>query len=138
MAKSKLQSEIKALETKITDLRSNLNLKIINRVKSMEADPLAYFEDEITAKYDESLDEAYSDVFEALPFWVGSPSEAMKEHDNIMYTEGLNNFADSYDLDDFEEYESLVEEMETLENHLEDLESELDELKEELEELEYN
>lgn len=126
MNKVELESKIIEIENVIGNT-ANLLTEKEQELSRMENDPLAYFEDEITTDYDSMLNETYEEVFEALPFNIGDPSEAMKEHDNCHYRCGLNDFADGYDVRGFMLYAELSEEIEDLKSYIEELESELEE-----------
>lgn len=96
-------------------------------------DPLAYFEDEITTDHDNQLAESYAHILDQLPFYVcrsGASwfAEFVKECDNSFYSQSLNDYADSYDVSNLDEYKELESEIEDLESEIFDLESEIEDL----------
>lgn len=107
-----IEAAIEAKNIEITDKQSEID--------SFELDSSDY-EDQ----YDDMLNDCYNEVFNILP------SRILSECDPIAYSCGLNDYVDSMELSDSEEYKTLEEE-------LEELNSELEELEEELEELENN
>lgn len=104
-------------------------------IEEMTNDPLTCFEDDITVSYDCLLNELYEDRINEIDFFSSSkPSELMKIYDNTMYRCGLNDYADGFDLAQFDEYTELCEELEELEDQIYDLEEEIRDLEVELEE----
>ena len=61
--------------------------------------------------------------------------DILQKIDSIAFREMLNNYLDTLDKNDFEEYQELEEELEELENELEELENELLEIEEQIEQL---
>jgi predicted nucleic acid-binding Zn-ribbon protein len=98
-------------------------------------DPLAHFEDEIKSDHDNQLRESYADVLDQLPFYVcgrGAASFAdwVSDCDQSFYSQSLNDFADSYDVSNFDEYKDLKSEIEELESEISDLEDQIEEWEE--------
>ncbi len=56
-----------------------------------------------------------------------APSYALKQLDEIAYNEGMNNYVDGMDKEEFDDYNDLVDELDELENELADAEAALDE-----------
>ncbi len=107
------QSEV---EQQIAELESDLS--------AIEHDPESHITSvDFDAMYDEMLDEVHGE------FMGYSASRILEEVDPTAYRTGFNDWLDSYDATDSEEYSEKAEE-------LEDLQSELEELEEEIEELE--
>jgi predicted ribosome quality control (RQC) complex YloA/Tae2 family protein len=98
-------------------------------------DPLAHFEDEIKSDHDSQLRELYAHVLDQLPFYVcgrGAASFAdwVSDCDQSFYDQSLNDFADSYDVENFDEYKDLESEIEELESEISDLEDQIEEWEE--------
>lgn len=98
-------------------------------------DPLAYFEDEIKSDHDSNLYESFSHILDQLPFYVcGSNknrfADWVSDCDKSFYSQSLNDFADSYDVERFDEYKDLESEIEELENEISDLEDQIEEWEE--------
>ena len=101
-------------------------------LKAMINDPMAHFKDVITYDYDTMLNEHYEDRLDAIDFLCGeNASDLMQKHDPVMYRCGLNDFADSFDITNLDEYIDLESEIEELENEIADLTEEMEELEEE-------
>jgi hypothetical protein len=101
-----------------------------------EHDPLAHFEDEIKSDHDAMLFDAYSSILEKFPFYVCNDSSAasfadwVADCDQSFYSQSLNDFADSYDVSNFDEYKDLESEIEELEYEISDLEDQIEEWEE--------
>ena len=96
----------------LKDLIKKTEKKIQNFDKS------EYLTDE---KYDQMLDDCYGEVnICGMTFYS---SVAFRELDPIAYRCGFNDFADSMDNDEFEEYTELQEELKELQEELEELEN---------------
>ena len=57
--------------------------------------------------------------------------DALYELDNIAFREMYNDYTDTLDKNDFEEYQELAEELEELENELLEIEEEIEQLEDE-------
>lgn len=118
--------------TTLSTLRKELilnNDKLINAkslLKSMENDPARHFEDEMTAAYNEQLNEIYSEQFDAFPFTLGNPCDWIEENRPTDYRVGFADFDfNPTHCDEYIELESTIEE---LENEIADIEEEIEEL----------
>jgi phage shock protein A len=89
--------------------------------------------DDVEDKYIDALD---SDGTVTVAGMEYDPSRILQELDPTAYRCGLVDFADSCELEDFDDYNTLVEELAELETSEEDLISEIEDLEVELEELE--
>ena len=117
-------------QEKLAALQAEL-LEAQQRLEQAESDPSEIIPDcTLSSLYDDFLDEIYAEVFEALPINL-RPSVAIQEHDLPMYNCGYNDWLDSLDVSDFDEYKELVEEVEALECQVEELEEEIELLEEE-------
>ena len=95
---------------------ANLQTQISNKKKELEKlelDPENYAD-----QFDELLNEQ-GEV--SICGCLYSPSEILKEVDPINYRCSLNDFVDSFDIEETEEYKDLQEEIEDLEMELERL-----------------
>lgn len=132
MNKEQLIQAIEAKKAEIAE-KNNLLKQAEKTLQSMEHDPSAYFDDELTESFDYFLDDLYQDAFDALPIVVGRgvASEIIKNEDNIFYRTAYNDWLDdsgNYDLSEFDEYTEQIDLVDSLESEISDLESELDEL----------
>ena len=93
--------------------------------KQYEIDTFELNNDDYEEQYDDMLNECYPELFNMLP------SRILSECDPIAYACGLNDYIDSLEFSDDENYQKLEEELEELENELEELEEELENLEEE-------
>lgn len=98
--------------------------------KQKEVDNFEIDQDDFIDQYEEMLDECEGE------FMGMNASYILRECDPTSYRCGLNDYCDNINLDDIEEYKTLLEELEDLEEEKESLESDLDDLNIDLEELE--
>ena len=118
--------------TKLSTLRKELiltNDKLINLNKllsSMENDPALHFEDEMTAAYDNHLNEIYADQFESFPFSLGDPCDWIEENQPTDYRVGFADFEFDYSTQDL--YIDTEEQIEELEAEKQNIEEEIEEL----------
>lgn len=140
-----MTNKIETLKSEIADLVEQLNAKKQERalnladleVKKQEMDDYEIDPDSLEESYKECLNECqdmpngweYADVLERM--------------DPIMYRCGLNDYADSFDKEEFQDYKELQEEFEEFDNindHLNDeifdIENEIEDLEAELQDLE--
>ena len=117
--------------TKIEDLKKQIFV-LTEKIKDKQ-DEIDNFEKELDEEtYNDLLDSCYEEIdICGLKYF---PSFAFYRVDPIAYRCGMNDFADSMELNEFPAYNDLVEELETLQSDLEDLENELNDLEEEEEE----
>jgi hypothetical protein len=85
-------------------------------------DILGECEEEVTALFDESLNDNYSHICEQLPV-VTTGSELLKQLDPTAYRCWLVDFADGLDLADFDSYNELQDALTIVEDELIDLDS---------------
>ena len=108
------------------DLFKHKYLVLEEQQRSIELDPYDYEE-----SYCEMLDEI--DEWPAVGSITFQPSRVLRELDPTAYRCGLNDYVDSIDITETEQYEELEERLTELEGEIDLLEQELEEL-EELEE----
>ena len=133
-----MTNKIETLKSEIADLVEQLNAKKQDRalnlalleVKKEELDNYEIDPDEVEDNYKYCLNEmhempngwAYSDVLEQM--------------DPIMYRCGLNDYADSFDKEEFQDYKELQEEFEEFDNINDHLNDEIFDIENEIEDLE--
>lgn len=123
-------TKLAELQAFLTSKRDELE-KMQDTLASMESDPLAHFEDEITQAWDDCLNELYGEQVDALPWYCGSAAELCEDKDNTFYRTGRNDFADGFDVSGLDGYQDLQGEIEDLEYEIELLEEEIEELENE-------
>lgn len=96
--------------------------------KQAEIDGFEYVSSE--NDYDEMLDSEGPVYAGGLEFY---PSDILKNCDPTAYRCGKNDYDDSFDLNDVEEYTDLLSELEDLEGERDDKEAEIEELAEQIE-----
>lgn len=120
-----MSNKIAELQATLVSKRAELE-QMENTLSSMESDPLAHFEDEITSAWDYYLNETYGEQVDALPFYCGSAAQLCEDKDNAFYRCGLNDYADGFDVTGLDSYTGLQSEIEDLEEEIEELEEELE------------
>ena len=96
--------------------------------EQIELDP-----DDYEDQFDESLDESIPEIEIGCLTYL--PSHVLKNVDPTAYRCGLNDFVDSLDIEDSDEYKALQEEIDQLESDIEDLESEIEDLENQIADL---
>lgn len=113
-----------SLEIEQNDL-NNIELQIDN------------FEPDLHDHYDESLDDIYQEEIDQISFIsLPCPSELLKEHDPIAYRCGYNDFVDSFDFEELEEYQDLLQQKKETEEIIQEIEEQIEETEQEIEQLE--
>lgn len=130
-----MKAELSTLKQELTTMQENKQA-LEDKLSAMVNDPLAYFESEIKSAWEDCLNELYGEQVDALPFYCGSAAELCQDKDPTFYQCGLNDFADSYDVTNEDEYKEVSEQIEEMEDSISDLESEIEDLELEIEELE--
>lgn len=131
-----MSNKIETLQSEIADLVEQLNAKKQERalnladleVKKQEMDDYEIDPDSLEESYKECLNECqdmpngweYADVLERM--------------DPIMYRCGLNDYAASFDKEEFQDYKELQEEFEEFDNINDQLNDEIFDLEQEIEE----
>ena len=122
-----LQSQIEDIEFKLYALR----LQVYNLEKQqdqIELDP-----DNYEDQFDESLDESIPEI--EIGCLTYSPSCVLKNVDPVAYRCSLNDFVNSLDVEDSDEYKALQEEIDQLQSDIEDLENEIEDLENQIADL---
>lgn len=140
-----MTNKIETLKSEIADLVEQLNTKKQERalnlaaleVKKEELDNYEIDPDSLEESYKEALNESY----EMPNGW--DYADVLERMDPIMYRCGLNDYADSFEKEEFQDYKELQEEFEEFDNindHLNDeifdIENEIEDLEAELQDLE--
>ena len=123
-------TKLAELQAALTSKREDLE-QMQSTLASMENDPLAHFEDEITQAWGDCLNEMYGEQVDALPWYCGSAAQLCEDKDPTFYRCGRNDFADSFDVTWLDAYTDLQSEIEDLESEIESLEEEIEELENE-------
>lgn len=110
----------------IIELKAAIESKKLE-IKEKQAE-IDAFEIEVSdSDYDESLDSDGPVNVLGMEFY---PSDILKNCDPIAYRCGKNDYIDSLDKEDNDDYQDLISEKDDLESELEDLEAELEEAEE--------
>lgn len=140
-----MKNQIETMKSEITVLIEQLNNKKQDRslnlaaleVKKQEMNDYEIDPDSLEESYKEALNESY----EMPNGW--DYSDVLERMDPIMYRCGLNDYADGFDKEEFQDYKELQEEYEEFDNindqlndEIFDLESEIEDLEAELQDLE--
>ena len=115
-----LQSQIDSIESKLSALRLQVS-DLESQQEQIELDP-----DDYEDQFDESLDESIPEI--EIGSLTYSPSHVLKNVDPVAYRCSLNDFVDSLDVEDSDEYKTLQSEIDQLKSDIEDLESEIEDL----------
>ena len=106
-------TDLEILEENIVEKQDEINDKQ-SEIDNFELDASDY-----ESQYDDMLDECYPELFNMLP------SRILNEMDPIMYRCGLNDYIDTLEVENDENYQALIEELEELNSELEALEEDL-------------
>ena len=122
-----LRAEVEMKEQEIRKMQALIANKEKQQGK-IELDP-----DDYEDQFDESLDESIPEI--EIGCLTYSPSHVLKNVDPTAYRCGLNDFIDSLDVEDSDEYKALQEEIDQLQSDIEDLENDIEDLESEIEDL---
>ena len=133
-----MTNKIETLKSEIADLVEQINAKKQDRalnlasleVKKQEMDDYEIDPDSLEESYKDCLNE-----MEEMPNgW--DYSDVLERMDPIMYRCGLNDYADSFDKEEQDDYKELLEEYEEFDNINDQLNDEIYDLEQEIEDLE--
>ncbi|MGL5528951.1 MAG: hypothetical protein ACRDCI_11365 [Plesiomonas shigelloides] len=133
-----LRVELTEKRDELESLRGDLSsLKADYQIKDRELAAFEIDESDYEDQYRQSLDESYD-----LPFgW--SMANVMEQQDNCMYRQGFNDYLDTINKEDDENYKDLAGELEdisddieTIEDRIADLESDIEGIEIEIDDLE--
>ena len=122
-----LRAEVEMKEHEIRKMRSMISDKEKQQSK-IELDP-----DDFADQFDASLDESIPEI--KIGCLTYPPSHVLKNVDPTAYRCSLNDFVDSLDVEDSEEYKALQSEIDQLQSDIEDLESEIEDLENQIADL---
>ena len=122
-----LRAEVEMKEHEIRKIQSQIADKE-KQQEQIELDP-----DDYGDQFDESLDESIPEI--EIGCLTYSPSHVLKKVDPIAYRCGLNDFANSLDVEDSDKYKALQEEIDQLKSNIEDLKSEIEDLENQIADL---
>jgi predicted nucleic acid-binding Zn-ribbon protein len=114
------EHEIRKMQAQIADKEKQQS--------KIELDP-----DDYEDQFDDSLDDSIPEI--EIGCLTYSPSHVLKNVDPTAYRCGLNDFVDSLDASETDEYKELQEEIEQLQSDIEDLESEIKDLENQIADL---
>lgn len=121
-----LRAEVEMKEHEIRKMQSQIADKEKQQDR-IELDP-----DDFADQFDDMLDESGTVEAGGYSFY---PSRILKELDPTAYRCSLNDFVDSLDVEDSDEYKALQEEIDQLKSDIEDLESEIEDLENQIADL---
>lgn len=128
-----LKSEIAALVEQLNAKKQERALNLASlEVKKEELDNYEIDPDCIEDNYKDCL----NDTHEMPNGW--DYADVLERMDPIMYRCGLNDYADSFDKEEFEDYKELQEEFEEFDNINDQLNDEIFDLEQEIEEKQEN
>ena len=122
-----LRAEVEMKEHEIRKMQAMIADKE-KQQEQIELDP-----DDYEDQFDESLDDSIPEI--EIGCLTYTPSHVLKNVDPTAYRCGLNDFVDSLDVEDSDEYKALQEEIDQLKSDIEDLESEIEDLENQIAEL---
>ena len=122
-----LQAEVEMKEHEIRKMQSQIADKE-KQQGQIELDPYDY-EDQ----FDESLDDSIPEI--EIGCLTYSPSHVLKNIDPTAYRCSLNDFIDSLDVEDSDEYKALQSEIDQLQSDIEDLENDIEDLENQIADL---
>ena len=122
-----LRAEVEMKEHEIRKMQSQIADKE-KQQEQIELDP-----DDYEDQFDESLDDSIPEI--EIGSLTYSPSHVLKNVDPTAYRCSLNDFVDSLDVEDSDEYKALQEEIDQLKSDIEDLESEIEDLENQIADL---
>jgi predicted nucleic acid-binding Zn-ribbon protein len=123
-----LQAEIQMKEHAIRKMQAQIADKE-KQQSNIEIDP-----DDFADQFDDSLDESIPEI--EIGCLTYSPSHVLKNVDPTAYRCSLNDFVDSLDVEDSDEYKALQEEIDQLQSDIEDLENQISDLEDQITEAE--
>ena len=112
-----------------------LNAQLViarNNLKEKQQEMAGYEISRDASDYRDHLDEVYGDI--EICGGTYSAGSVLEEVDPTAFRCGMNDWIDSLDKEDEEDYKELMEEEEELENEISDLEEKVEELEQEEEE----
>ena len=122
-----LRAEVEMKEQEIRKMQALIADKE-KQQSQIELDP-----DNYEDQFDDMLNDSIPEI--EIGCLTYSPSHVLKNVDPTAYRCSLNDFVDSLDVEDSDEYKELQEEIDQLKYDIEELESEIEDLESEIEDL---
>ena len=122
-----LHTEVEMKEQEIRKMQALIADKE-KQQSQIELDP-----DDFADQFDDSLDNSIPEI--EIGSLTYPPSHVLKNVDPVAYRCSLNDFVDSLDVEDSDEYKALQEEIDQLKSDIEDLESEIEDLENQIADL---
>ena len=133
-----MTNKIETLQSEIADLVEQLNAKKQERALDLAALEVKKQEMDDYEIDPDSLEESYKDCLNEMEEMPNGwdYSDVLERMDPIMYRCGLNDYADSFDKEEQDDYKELLEEYEEFDNINDQLNDEIFDLEQEIEDLE--
>lgn len=122
-----LRTEVEMKEHEIRKMQAQIADKE-KQQSQIELDP-----DDYVTQFDESLDESIPEI--EIGCLTYSPSHVLKNVDPVAYRCSLNDFVNSLDVEDSDEYKALQSEIDDIQSDIEDLENEIEDLENQIADL---
>ena len=131
-----MTNKIETLQSEIADLVEQLNAKKQERALNLAALEVKKQEMDDYEIDPDSLEESYKDCLNEMEEMPNGwdYSDVLERMDPIMYRCGLNDYADSFDKEEQDDYKELQEEFEEFDNINDQLNDEIFDLEQEIEE----
>lgn len=131
-----MSNKIETLQSEIADLVEQLNAKKQDRALNLAALEVKKQEMDDYEIDPDSLEESYKDCLNEMEEMPNGwdYSDVLERMDPIMYRCGLNDYAGSFDKEEFQDYKELQEEFEEFNNINDQLNDEIFDLEQEIEE----
>ena len=114
------EQEIRKMQALISDKEK--------QQEQIELDP-----DDYEDQFDESLDESIPEI--EIGCLTYSPSHVLKNVDPVAYLCGLNDFVNSLDVEDSDEYKALQSEIDDIQEEIDQLQSDIEDLENQIADL---
>ena len=133
-----MTTQIETLKSEIADLVEQINAKKQERALNLAALEVKKQEMDDYEIDPDSLEESYKDCLNEMEEMPNGwdYSDVLERMDPIMYRCSLNDYADSFDKEEFQDYKELLEEYEEFDNINDQLNDEIFDLENEIEDLE--
>ena len=115
-----LRAEVEMKEHEIRKMQALIADKE-KQQSQIELDP-----DDYEDQFDESLDDSIPEI--EIGCLTYSPSHVLKNVDPVAYRCGLNDFLDSLDIEDSDEYKELQSEIDDIQDEIDQLQSDIEDL----------
>ena len=122
-----LRAEVEMKEHEIRKMQALIADKE-KQQSQIELDP-----DDYEDQFDESLDDSIPEI--EIGCLTYSPSHVLKNVDPVAYRCGLNDFVDSLDIEDSDEYKELQSEIDDIQDEIDQLQSDIEDLENQIADL---